>query len=143
MPAFSNEVPYFLHLSLGRLALVDAAAVPPFVQAVVRVGVPARPTAGPYRGSLRLDLWLRELVLAHKVLHEVVAAVAGMIAVWQVTRPSLELAVAFILVAHPVSLALEGLRLRATGEGASERLHILMHVLRPIRWLMELLHFAA
>lgn len=44
------------------------------------------------------------------------------------------------LMSNPVCFAFKGLRLHAFREAASERLHIFMNVLGPIRWFLKLLH---
>jgi hypothetical protein len=51
--------------------------------------------------------WLRNFVLANKMLHEIILAVAGVVAVSNLTRPILQLTVSFVLMSDPVCLALE------------------------------------
>ena len=87
-----------------------------------------------------LALGFGHLMLTDQMLHEIVLAVAGMVAIWQRARPPLQLAVPLILVSNPVRFAFERFWLGAPGERASERLHIFVHMLGPIRRLLELFH---
>lgn len=115
-------------LALGRLVCI--------LVAVVHL-LPGRVAAGA--GRFGPIYRLRELVLAYEVVEEVVAPEALVAAVADVARLLLEVAVPFVLVADLVGLALEHLKviiaLPSTGKG----LDVLVHVLGPVRRLLELL----
>jgi len=82
--------------------------------------------------------WLSYLVLTNEMLHEVVLAIAGMVAVCNLTCPVLQLTVSLVLMSNPVRLALERFRFPAIGKGARERLYVFMHMFGPIGRLVEL-----
>lgn len=86
----------------------------------------------PLHGSLGLDLRLRELVFPHKMLQEVVATVTSMAAFLHVAGPPLQVSMALILVADPISLPLEDLGISALVPCTGEGLHILVYVLGPV-----------
>lgn len=77
-------------------------------------------------------------MLTDKVLQEVVAPVACMLAFIDITGPPFEMAMTFVLVSNPVSLSLEHLWLATVIPGASKRLDILVDMLGPIRRLDKL-----
>jgi hypothetical protein len=73
------------------------------------------------------------------MLKEVVTSVTLVMASLNIARPPFKMAMSFVLVSNPVSLALEHLWLPTLVPGASEGLHILMNMLGPIRGLRKLL----
>lgn len=77
------------------------------------------------------------------MLYKVVLSITFVITVIHIALPPLKLAMAFILMSHPIGLAFERFRLSTGIKGASERLDVFMNVLRPIGWFMEFLDFEA
>jgi hypothetical protein len=101
--------------------------------------LPGKVTAASlFDGGLGLDLGLGEFVFADEMLQEVVASVAGVPAVFDITRPPFKMAVAFVLMTNPVSFSLEHLRVAAPVPRAREGLDVLVHMLGPIRRLDKL-----
>lgn len=92
-----------------------------------------------FDGSFGLDLRLRVLVLADKMLQKIIPPVADVAAAIHVTLPPFEMAVALVFVADPVGLSLEHLWVTASVPRAGEWLYIFVHVLGPIRGFLEFL----
>jgi hypothetical protein len=77
------------------------------------------------------------------MLHEVVFAIACMVAIVNPTGPAFQLSVSLVLMSDPVGLALERFGFAAIGEGTSKRLYVFVNVLRPIGRLVKLLDLEA
>jgi hypothetical protein len=83
-------------------------------------------------GSLSLNLGFRKLVFADEMLQKIVASVASVPTIFDITRPPFEVTVALVLVSNPVSFSLKHLRVTAPIPCACERLDVLMNMLGPI-----------
>lgn len=96
-------------------------------------------TTRPLDSGLRLGLGLSKLVLPDEVLQEVVSPIAGMPAVFDITRPPFQMTMALIFVTHPVRLPLEELGFSAFVPSTSKWLYIFVYMLRPVGRLRKLL----
>jgi hypothetical protein len=77
------------------------------------------------------------------MLHKVVFSIACVVAISDLAGPVLQLTMSLILVADPISLALERFWFAAIGKCAREWLDVFMYVLRPVRRLVEFLDLEA
>ena len=80
-------------------------------------------------------------MLADKMLDKVVSAITLVSTARQIALPPFEMSVSLVLMPDPIGFALESLWICTTRKGACVRLNILEYMLRPVRWLPELLHF--
>lgn len=77
-------------------------------------------------------------MFTNQVLNEVILTVTGMCTIRYVACPPFEMSVAFILMANPIGLALEGFWLGAFSKRAGKGVDVFVDVLGPIRGLCEL-----
>ena len=93
--------------------------------------------------SHRLDLRLRHLMFPYQMLHKVVLPIARVRTIRLIASPPLQMPMPLILMPHPVGFAFEAFGLGALGEGAGERLHVFVHVFRPVGGFGEFFGFEA
>lgn len=77
------------------------------------------------------------------MLNEVILTVASVRTIREIAGPPFEMSMPFVLVSDPVSFSLEGLGFCAFGEGACERMDVLVDVFSPVRRLRKLLNLEA
>lgn len=90
-------------------------------------------------GGTLFRLWLRHLVLANEMLHEIVFPITCVAAIGHRAGPPLQLPVPLTLVSDPIRFTLEGLGFIAALKCASKRLYIFVHMFGPVRRLLETL----